>query len=49
MLSGALRVQRGVSAQLLQRLSGLVQKTMDSKNDTKETIDPKPKNNRAAS
>ena len=39
----------GVSRQLLQRLSGLVQKTMDTKNNTKETMDPNSENNRAAS
>ena len=38
---------REISTQLLQRLSGLVQKTMDTKNDTKETMDPYSKNNRA--
>ena len=38
-----------VSTQLLQRLSGLVQKTMDTKNDEKETMDPNSKSNRAAS
>ena len=37
-----------VSTQLLQRLSRLVQKTMDTKNDTKETMDPNSKNNGAA-
>ena len=34
----------GISTQLLQRLSRLVQKTMDTKNDKKETIDPNSKN-----
>ena len=49
MLSGALRVQLRVRAQPLQWLSGLVQKTMDSKNGTKEKMDPNLTNNRAAS
>ena len=38
-----------VSTQLLQRLSGLVQKTMDTKKDTKETMDANSKNNRIGS
>ena len=40
-----------VSTQLLQRerLSGLGQKTMDTKNDTKDTMDPNSKKNSAAS
>ena len=38
-----------VNTQLLQRLSGLVQTTMDTKDDAKETMDPDSKNNRAAS
>ena len=38
----------GVSTQLLQGLSGLAQKTMDPNEHTTETMDPNPKNNRAA-
>ena len=41
--------KKWVSTRLLQWLTKLVQKTMDTKNDTKETLDPNSKNNRAVS